>query len=319
MKDVAIGIDFGGTKIKGILMDKEGIIYLTKISFTGDNISNLIELIKEIKNIASLKSMNPVALGLGSAGLVDHQKGIVHESANISFVRNFPMKCFIEETTGLETFLDNDVKMGALGEKIYGEGRDVRNFIFITLGTGIGGAIFIDGKLYRGADNLSGEIGHITLQERGIECGCGKKGCYESLASGKAILNNVLYGIKKKRKTILFDLVDGDENKINTSIIAEAARKGDRLSLEAFEMSAHYTGLVISYLINIFNPEKVIIGGGITETWDIIYPGIMSVSQLYSLDIPFQSARIVKSSLGLNAGVMGAAKLAFLKTRGEEI
>lgn len=319
MKKLALGIDLGGTKIQGIIMDDSGYIYHSHATPTGDSISNLLKVIKDLINFGKENNLYPSVIGLGSAGLVDHQQGIARESANIKFLKNYPLKNLIEKEFGINTFIDNDVKAGAIAEKFFGEGLDINDFIYITMGTGIGGAIFIDGKMYRGHDNHSGEIGHITLDPNGFECGCGKKGCYESIASGKAILRFVLEKIEQDYSTILTDLVQGNLNEIDTYLIAEAARKGDKLSLEAFKISAYHTGLVTSYLINIFNPDKIIISGGLSEAWDLLYPDIFSVSKKFSLSIPFNSVQIVKSTLGSCGVALGAAKLGFLGKEGLKI
>lgn len=319
MGEVYIGIDLGGTKIKGILMNEDGLIVYQYSTSTGNNLNNLFEVIENLIQASKNMPSNLCGIGVGCAGLIDHENGITVESANLPFLKRFPLRDTIYKFAGIPTTVDNDVKMGAIGELFYGEGKGVKDFVFLTLGTGIGGAIIINGKVYRGITNHSGEIGHLNLQTSGPDCGCGKQGCYESLASGPAILNYVLYGIQMKRDTMIIEKVAGEKRKIDPSLIVEMAEKGDRLCLEALTESAKYTGKIISYLINILNPEKIIIGGGMSEVKNILFPIIRETAQLYSLVVPFENCSIVKSGLGTESGVIGAAKMALLKYKGIEI
>ncbi|MBT9175256.1 MAG: Glucokinase [candidate division WS2 bacterium] len=319
MGEVYIGIDLGGTKIKGILMNEDGLIVNQYSTSTGNNLDNLFEVIEKLIQENKAMSSRICGIGVGCAGLIDHKNGITIESANLPFLKRFPLRYTLYKFTGIETTIDNDVKMGAIGEMFYGEGKGVKDFVFLTLGTGIGGAIIINGKVYRGITNHSGEIGHINLQTAGPDCGCGKKGCYESLASGSAILKYILYGIKMKRDTMILEKVKGDISKINNSLIVEMAENGDRLCLEALTESARYTGKVLSYLINILNPEKIIIGGGLSEVKNILFPVIRETAQLYSLVVPFQNCLIIKAGLGTESGVIGAAQMALLQYKGIDI
>jgi len=319
MGEVFIGIDLGGTKIKGIMMNEDGLIVYQYSTSTGNNLNNLFEVIEYLIQASKNMPSNLCGIGVGCAGLIDHKNGITVESANLPFLKRFPLRDTIYKFAGIPTTVDNDVKMGAIGELFYGEGKGVKDFVFLTLGTGVGGAIIINGKVYRGITNHSGEIGHLNLQTSGPDCGCGKQGCYESLASGPAILNYVLYGIQMKRDTMIIEKVAGEIRKIDTSLIVEMAEKGDRLCLEALTESAKYTGKIISYLINILNPEKIIIGGGMSEVKNILFPVIRETAQLYSLVVPFENCSIVKAGLGTESGVIGAAQMALLKYKGVEI
>ncbi|MBT9151105.1 MAG: Glucokinase [candidate division WS2 bacterium] len=319
MGEVCLGIDLGGTKIKGILMKADGLIVYQYSTSTGNNLDNLFEVIEKLIQESKNLSLNICSIGVGCAGLIDHKNGITIESANLPFLKRFPLRDTVYKFAGIPTTIDNDVKMGAIGEMFYGEGKGIKDFVFLTLGTGIGGAIIINGKVYRGISNHSGEIGHLNLQTSGPDCGCGKQGCYETLASGPAIVNYVLYGIQMKRDTMILEKVAGNISKINPSLIAELAEKGDRLCLEALTESARYTGKVLSYLINILNPEKIIIGGGISEVKNILFPIIRETAQLYSLVVPFENCTIIKSGLGTESGVIGAAQMALLKYKGIEI
>ncbi len=320
MSDYGIGIDIGGTKILFNLIDDEGRVYKKGFVKTGETdegeriIEDIIKMINSIKEGFNIKS-----IGIGCAGFVDYEKGIVIKSPNINFLVNYPLKKIVEENIKIETFIDNDVKMGAIGELFFGEGVNSTLFIFLTLGTGIGSAIVYNNKLIRGMNNLAGEIGHITLDKEGIFCGCGKRGCFEKISSGGSIRDYVIQGIKMGRKTKILDRVQNDIEKIDTVIIMDLAFENDELCVEAVLNSLQYVGLVVSYLINIFNPDKIIIGGGLTYGLGYFFNRIIDFAMLYSLKIPFESVKIVKASLGVEATSIGAGIYGIKKIKGEEL
>ncbi|MGB9843225.1 MAG: ROK family protein [Caldisericia bacterium] len=320
MSDYGIGIDIGGTKILFNLIDDEGRVYKKGFVKTGETnegeriIEDIIKMINSIKEGFNIKS-----IGIGCAGFVDYEKGIVIKSPNINFLVNYPLKKIVEENIKIETFIDNDVKMGAIGELFFGEGVNSTLFIFLTLGTGIGSAIVYNNKLIRGMNNLAGEIGHITLDKEGIFCGCGKRGCFEKISSGGSIRDYVIQGIKMGRKTKILDRVQNDIEKIDTVIIMDLAFENDELCVEAVLNSLQYVGLVVSYLINIFNPDKIIIGGGLTYGLGYFFNNIIDFAMLYSLKIPFESVKIVKASLGVEATSIGAGIYGIKKIKGEEL
>ncbi|HQO99724.1 MAG TPA: ROK family protein, partial [Caldisericia bacterium] len=284
MSEFGIGIDIGGTKILFNLIDEDGKVFKKGFVKTGDTneekriIEDMIKMINSIK-----EGFNVESIGIGCAGFIDYKKGVVIKSPNINFLENYPLKNIIEDNVKIPTFIDNDVKMGAIGELFFGEGVDSPFFIFLTLGTGIGGAIVYKNKLIRGINNFAGEVGHITLDKEGIACGCGKKGCFEKLSSGGSIKDYVVQGIKMGRKTKILDKVDNDIQKIDTIIIMDLAFENDELCVEAVLNSLQYVGLVVSYLINIFNPDKIIIGGGLTKGLGYFFNRIIDFAMLYSL------------------------------------
>ncbi|MCX6088203.1 MAG: ROK family protein [Caldiserica bacterium] len=309
-----IGIDLGGTKILGTLVDISGNIF-GKVKFGIDDTNDSNSVMKKIaKIVENFKSTQMVSsIGIGSAGFVDYKRGIVLSSPNIKFLNEFPLAEEIKKLTNIETFIDNDIKMGAFAELYVGEGRNVNDFVFITFGTGIGGAIVINKKIVRGFDNLAGEIGHLTLVENGYLCGCGKRGHFETLSSGPAIRRYFLEQVSFGRKTKVLEPVSGNLSLIDVPLISEFAKNGDELSLESLNYAMHYIALVVSYVIDLLNPEKIILGGGLLEGLEPVYQNLLDEINEYALDIPLKSVDIVKSSLGENAISIGAGIFGLMK------
>ncbi|MDI6861071.1 MAG: ROK family protein [Caldisericia bacterium] len=320
MREYSVGIDIGGTKILMVLIDEDGKIYkkgFLKIGNTdeGDRILNDIKKVF----LSLIEGFEIKSIGVGCAGFIDYKSGFVKKSPNINFLVDYPLKEVLERTLNYPVFIDNDVKMGAIGEMFFGEGKDSEFFIFITLGTGIGGALVYKNKILRGMNNLAGEIGHITLDKEGVLCGCGKKGCFEKLSSGGAIRDYVIYGLKMGRESKILERVNFNIEKIDTPLIMDLAFEGDSLCVEAVKNATFYIGLVTSYLINILNPEKIIFGGGLTYGLGFFFDDIIKISQLYSLKLPFENTKILKSKLKEDAISIGAAIYSLKKLRGEEI
>ena len=311
-----IGIDLGGTKILGVLTDENGKVLKSIKEETGNTneggriISNIISIIEKLKEGFKVKSV-----GIGCAGFIDYINGVVHESPNIKFLKNFPLGKTIYEKIKIPVFVDNDVKAGGVAEMYLGSGKNHKNFVYITLGTGIGGCIVYNGKILRGANNMAGEIGHITIDEFGPLCGCGKRGCVEALASGIFIKNYFIHGVKRRIKTSVIEEVK-DISEIDVLLITKHARKKDPFSLEVLRISAKNVGLMLSIIINILNPEKIIIGGGLVKALDIVFEEMIETVRLHSLKIPFENVKIEKSSMGEIGVAAGASIVGILRSKG---
>ncbi|MCX5971509.1 MAG: ROK family protein [Coprothermobacterota bacterium] len=315
MSLVGLGIDVGGTKIKGICMDEEGRVLAEANVATGNGsceeevLGNLFTVIDTLLNAGGATS-----IGIGCAGPVDPILQIAAVAPNIAFLRNYPLGRVVEGRYGIPTRIENDVKVAALGELYFGQGMRVQDFVLVTLGTGIGGTIVHEGKLLRGVGNAAGEIGHLTLERFGPQCGCGKQGCYEALASGTAIRRSFLYALGRGRHSKL-SILPSEE--IDAVKIAEAAREGDRLAIEVFEVSAFYTGLALSYLVGLLNPQRIIIGGGMSAALDLMWEKIQDTLTLHTMDYPLRQVEVVPSGLGNRAGVLGAAMMSIRTIRPE--
>jgi glucokinase len=309
----AIGIDLGGTKIQGALLAEDGTILARARELTG-NPQSENEVLTNLYHIVGklLPADEPVVLGVGSAGPVDFARQVVISSPNLPFLCNYPLQKALQDQFSLPTWIENDVKVGAIAELQLGAGQGLRDFFFITLGTGIGGAIISDGHLVHGSGYAAGEIGHLALAPFGPRCGCGKRGCYEALASGTAIGRYVRYALERGRDSELSGL---PPKQIDPIQIAAAARHGDRLAMEAFSISAYYTGLALSYVTTLLNPGTIIIGGGLAEALDLMQQTIQETIGMNSFAPALTHLRLVPARLGNQAGMIGAAMLAFQQSK----
>lgn len=313
-----IAVDIGGTKIMVALFSGEGKMLAIKVlpTLAQEGVDPALErLCSMINEILSGNNFSPSQLGaicIASAGAVDTARGVVETaSLHLPGWANVPLADIIRKRTGIVTYLINDASAAALGEQRYGVAKGIKNLVLLTLGTGIGGGIIIDGKLYLGTHTAAGELGHMTVQEGGPECGCGKNGCLEILVSGTAIANDARKRIRNGEKSSLVNIVGGELNKITSEMVGKAAQSGDKLSKDVIAKAAYYLGVGLVNIVNAFDPEMVIIGGGISALGDmLIGPGRhMVAAQVFS-----KSARktpIVIGKLGNEAGIYGAAAYAF--------
>lgn len=319
MPELYVGIDLGGTKIIGIVINNKYQIIDRATAKTGDT-ENGTQVIARITSILKDFTMKykVLSVGIGSAGFVDFKKGIVALSPNIKFLRNYPLASKIEGACGIRTFVENDVKAGAIYELFLGQGSDVKDFIFLTLGTGIGAAIVVNRSILRGRDNLAGEIGHFTMDEKGIQCGCGKKGCLETISSGPAIRRYVLKQIEMGKKTKVLEYVHSP-NEVDVVHIANAASQGDMVSKKALSIAIKTFAKSLSYAINLLNPEKIILGGGLFKVYKTKEAELVKYLQKFTLPIPLANLQIVEASIGEDVVATGAALIAMKRVQGKEI
>lgn len=308
-----IGIDVGGTNVKIALVDNKGkIIYSNSIptraemgyEYTINNMKDAItELIKETKS----DPKNIESIGFGFPGQIDYQKGIVRLAPNIPGWVDVPIAEIMEKEFGIPTRVDNDVRCAALGELNYGAGQGCDNLICITVGTGIGSGLVINGKLVRGASNAAGEIGHIKLDMNGGPlCGCGDRGCLEAFASGPSIVALAEEYIKGGKSTKYRELANPD---ITPYIVSEAAKQGDPVAKRIFTIVGEYIGIGLASVVNLLNPEKIIIGGGVAAAGDLLLTPIKESLVKRAMPIAGSAVEIVPAQLGNSAGVIGASLL----------
>ncbi len=309
-----LGVDFGGTKINFILIRNREIVYKRKVPTGRVNFGKDVvkKIAFEIKNIEEKTSITPYAVGVGLAGMVDHRKGRVIFLPNIGKIKDFPFTENLSEKIGIPVFLENDTNTALIGEAQIGIAQNKKDAIFIAIGTGIGGAILISHKIYTGKNGLAGEIGHITVQENGLLCNCGKRGCLETVASGNGIERYVRKKIEQGAKTKI------KKQEITAERIAKLAKQGDKLAIKAYKRASHYIGKVCGGLINVFDPEIIILGGGVTES-GLILKEVKKEIRKYALPALLKDTEITTSILKNDAGAIGAAFLAQINESGKNI
>ena len=308
-----IGIDVGGTNVKIALVDDGKIIYSNSVptyaqmgyEYTVNNIKQAIrDLMKETETTAA----DIKGIGFDFPGQVDYKTGVVKLAPNIPGWVNVPIAQMIEEAFHIPTRIDNDVRCAALGEMNFGAGKGCQNFVCITVGTGIGSGLVVNGQLVRGAANAAGEIGHIKLQMNdGPICGCGDTGCLEAFASGPSIVAMAQDYLKSGKSTKFREMAGDGE--ITPYIVAKAAEAGDPVAKRIFTIIGEYVGMGLVSVINLLNPEKVIIGGGVAEAGDLLFEPIRKTVMERAMVVARESVEIVPAELGNSAGVIGASML----------
>ncbi|MBL7170797.1 MAG: ROK family protein [Candidatus Omnitrophica bacterium] len=301
---LAIGIDVGGTNLKFGLVNKNGKILKEIILPTlghlgkGMVLKRVIEGIREIS--CGVKKNKILGLGLGTPGLVNIE-GVVRGHTNISGWTNIPLKKILEKEFGLPAFIDNDVNVMTLAEWACGSAKGSQNVVCLTLGTGVGGGIIIEGKLYHGTGLSAGEIGHIPINFRGPKCMCGNIGCLERYIGNRYIVDMAKKYFKKEKRSIL-----------TPELLAKRAKHGDRLALKVWDEVAECLAAALSGVVNFVNPEKIIIGGGVSNAGNVLFTPLRKKLRQKAMPIPVKNVKIIKAALGERAGIIGAAMLVFL-------
>lgn len=314
MKKYRIGVDVGGTNVKIALVDFDGkIVYSNTVPTRAEmgfeaGVNNIKQAIKDLMQETNESAQTIEAIGFGLPGQIDYKEGVVKNLPNIPGWVNVPLAKIIEDEFSIPTRLDNDVRCAALGELNFGAGKGCENLICITVGTGIGSGIVLNGKLVRGAKNAAGEIGHIKMtMEGGPLCGCGDYGCFEAYASGPAIVSMakeyISGGKSAKYKEMAADGI------ISPYIVAQAALQGDAVSIQIFKQMGKIIGLGLTSVINLLNPEKIIIGGGVADAGDILLEPIKQTIKERAMAIQGSCVQIVPAQLANTAGVIGASLL----------
>jgi glucokinase len=302
----AVAMDIGGTNIRAALVSPSGQIVKREQRRTVPARGFELIFIDVIEMLANMVGATAEVIGIGMAapGPLDPKAGVIISTPNLGW-KNVPLKEPIEERLHLPVYVDNDSNMAAFGEKWLGAARGVNDFVCITLGTGVGGALVWNGKLYHGATGAAGHIGHCTIDPDGPQCGCGGRGHLEAYASATAIVRRTIEKIKAGRKSVIPDMVAGDLSKLSSLRVFEAAKAGDGLALEIFRETGFYIALAIVSLVNLVNPELVVIGGRVARAGDLLFDPIKeNVAKMVSL-VP--SPPIIPAVLGDDAGIIGAA------------
>ena len=314
---LVLAIDLGGTKIITAIVSNNGQLMAQErcptLADEGPQ-SVINRLLAAVDYILNLKHMEPshlASISIAAAGGIDLERGLVTSSPHLPGWHNVPLRDIVRDRYKVKTFLLNDASAAALGELRFGAGRGINNLILLTVGTGIGGGIIIDGKLYNGPSGSAGEIGHMTIDVNGPPCTCGNIGCLETLVSGTAITREARKRIAQGEGSSLVEMVAGKLEAITAEEIGAAARSGDSLALDIINEAATYLGVGMVNLVNIFNPEMIVVGGGMAKLGELLLDPARRVMKERAFQISAQAVRIVPAELGDEAGICGAAVFAF--------
>src|SRR5260221_2033442 len=271
-----------------------------------DGLRRITELIEQSILNSGLSRHVIGGIGIGATGPVDSITGRVNNPFTLPGWDNLPLIDHLTAHFRLPAYLLGDCQVAALGEHWVGAGRGTRHMLYITVGTGIGGGLIVDGKLHRELGLISGEVGHQVIDVNGPDCYCGAKGCWEMFAAGPAIARRAAERVP--HDSSLLTLADNDRSKITPLLISRAAEQGDAFAIELLDQTAFYLGVGLANLLNIITPEVAIMGGGVMGSWSLLAPKMIETVRSRAAMIPFEQMRIVPASLGLNAGIIGAGR-----------
>ncbi len=312
----AVGIDLGGTNIVGILINQRGDILARKRRKTlvqegkdkviAQIVDCINDLLKEGETLG-ISSEELLGIGVGSPGPLSRKKGVIYYAPNLLGWENVPLTRILTDKLEMPFFLENDANATALAEWWLGAGKNVNNLILLTLGTGIGGGIIIEGEVYHGSGDMGAELGHIVIKEGGMICGCGIRGCLEAYASATGVIKRAKAAIKQGYETILKSLVKDSPEGLTCELVFRAAREKDPLALWLIEETGRYLGVGIGSLVNVLNPEMVILSGGMIKAGDLLFNPVRRFVKLFSMKAIIEKVKIVPGDLGDEAGAIGAA------------
>lgn len=308
-----VGVDLGGTKLRAALADGEGHL-LTRMDMGTEAekgpehvINNIVNLIKRVTKGIPLESV--VAVGVAAPGPLDVHTGVVINAPNMPGWLNIPLRERLSLLLNKPVYLDNDANAAAVGEQRFGAGRGAQNLVYITVSTGIGGGIISHGCLIHGMRGLAGEVGHMVIDARGPKCGCGNFGCLEALASGTAIAREAVRLIEAGMPTALTEMANDDLTKITAQLVTRAAEEGDAMSQELLRRAGEYIGIGVVNLLHLFNPEIVIIGGGVSQAGDLVFTPIRETVDQRAMEGYHEGVPVIPSPLGDDVGLYGAIAL----------
>jgi len=313
-KHFLIGVDLGGTNLKTALLNLEGKILEKMVIDTGERkdivLKQIVDTIENLLDRTGKKKSEIAGIGIGTPGLVDSEKGIIRGLTNIKGFENVHMKEYVESALDIPTFIDNDVNVMAYGELKCGAGKNAMNIVCLTLGTGVGGGIIINGNIYRGSSFSAGEIGHIPVNVDGPKCIFGGRACLESYIGRDKIIKRTIEKLTQRKESIILKLVLGDLKKITPKIVYEAAVAGDMLAIEIWRETARYLATALTGIINVLNPEIIVIGGGVANAGKFLFEPLREMIKKRVFPFLAEKIQIIHAQLGEEAGIIGSAMLA---------
>jgi len=314
MSEVLLGIDLGGTQVKAAAVTLDGTVAGHDVRPTpADDGPEAVADVMAASARAALEAANGAtarAAGIGAPGPMNWQTGVVFSPPNLVGWHNVPLAEMMRARLGIPCFVDNDANLACYGEFSTGAGRGTQDMCMLTLGTGVGGGIVVFGRLLRGIDGTAAEIGHLTVQRDGRKCGCGAHGCLEAYASVTGLVRTAIEGLEAGKPSSLRGACGGNLNALTGKMISDEAGRGDTFARWVIEETGDWIGVGIASLINLLNPEKVVLGGGMIHAGELLLNAIRKRAKKDAFEVPANRAQIVIAELGEAAGVVGAAMAA---------
>jgi len=315
--DYVVGVDLGGTKIlAGVFNGSMECVGTSKVSTKAQRgldavVERIARVVQDSVDEADLSLKQVAGIGIGAPGAVDFPAGTVIFAPNLEGWKDVPLKKALEKQLDVPVFVENDGNIAVLGVHVAELKGKPRNVVGIFVGTGIGGGLILNGELYSGYGHTAGEIGHMVLQVDGPKCGCGNKGCFEALASRTAIFQQIKAAIKDGQKTLLTEILGEDLADLRSGDLRKAIRRGDKFVDRVIESAAEFIGIATANLVNVLNPEVVVLGGGVIDALqDEMMSVIVETANDYAMPGTMKGVEIIASKLGDDAGITGAAVLA---------
>ena len=315
MSSHVIGIDIGGTKLAAVVADKDGNI-LQKVRKPTESergpqyaVELILSMVNEVLDLAGLRSEGISGIGVSCGGPLDTKTGIIYSPPNLPGWDALPLKEMIESEFHIPTTIENDANASALAEARFGGGRGYDYVLYMTMSTGIGGGIVANGEIYHGANDSAGEVGHQILLPDGPLCGCGQYGCLEALCSGPAIARRAQEAITDQPHTQILAHADGQIDAVRSEHVLQAARDGDALAIALVEETAYYMGWGIANLVNILNPQIVLLGTIAVAAGDLLLDPIRRTVTEMAMQRPLETVKIMPAELGDSIGDLAAISL----------
>ncbi len=317
-----IGIDLGGTKIASALVDADmitiGRVTVATRPEEGPDavIGRMLDTVRELCETHGCSIGEVAAIGIGCPGPLDQQTGVVLDAPNLMW-KNVSVAAPIAQATGLPVYVENDANAAALAENRMGAGRGAQHMMYITVSTGIGSGLILGGKLHVGAAGAAGEFGHVTMLADGPLCGCGNRGCLESLASGTAIARRAREVAVRPAGAGILLAAQGDIDAIDAELVAEVATAGDATAQAIIRTAFEYLGTAVANVLNLLNLDTVVIGGGVAQVGDMLFDTVRRMIKLHAMACMSKDVRVVGALLGADAGALGAACCALEQSGGQ--
>ena len=317
MARFALAVDIGGTKILSALVRDDGtVVARSRVDTPGRGVEPVlgavVATVEQVMREGAAAREQVVAVGVGAPGPMNPETGVVYDPPNMEGWHDVPLGAMLTERLGMRVFIENDANAAAVGEWWVGAGQGVSDLIYITVSTGIGGGIIIGDRLHHGVNGTAGEVGHMTIDLHGPPCPCGRStGCLEVLASGTAIARMAREAVESGRRSALLEMTGGRPEAITAAMVEAAARDRDEVAGEVFTRAATYLGVGMANLLNLFNPERIVIGGGVSNAGEMLFAPVRRIARARAFERPGRDAQIVPASLGDDVGAVGAAAVAF--------